>query len=691
MSLLAPLFLIGLGLLALPIWLHRLQTDNPERETFASTMFLEATRDPVHVRRQLQHLLLLLLRLLFLALLVFAFARPAFDADSNVISGSQETMHIVVIDASASMSASAVLTAAKSKASEIVAEAGSAEAIKLYRFGTDLDEVANSADGIGSLAGAIGNIEPSPVYGDLGNMMAGLSQLDWSEPLRYQVHIISDLQKTALPDRYADLIPDLPANTQISFNAYPVGSESTSNWLIDYVREEEQGLRVGVRGLETPEQELDLSLRVNNGNSIQKSLVVSESGRANVFFPNIEYTPSMNSVEVRILNEGLAEIDNFELDNHYHLVVNRQPPEPVLLLTSNPFGAAANYLSAVLSSVQNVESAGSQRNAYSVQPQSLTDFDIRTLSRYSWLIIDDIGAIDSNLAEAIKAYVEEGGALIAGAGDQTTGLEALPVFGQSLLPQGLETAGQFLVVSHLDRSHQILNGLEGWPELRLSRFVDIEASAVDQVLVSLDNGAPLLVEQKIGRGKQLLLTSAFDNQWNNLPVKPLYVSFMSRVAGYLSGAGGLNFQHIGGNSFSFGEELGGSGQLIDPAGKAVLSLGNTNRSTVHQLNKLGFYQAITASREALVAVNLHPSESDLKQMDEAEIERWLAVLADQGVAQSTLKTELSEAGTAQVEVKQNEIWFALLCLAALLLVCESVFANFQINRKSMQRAQNAAV
>ena len=40
MGLFAPLFLLGLALIALPLWLHRLKTETPDRQAFASSMFL---------------------------------------------------------------------------------------------------------------------------------------------------------------------------------------------------------------------------------------------------------------------------------------------------------------------------------------------------------------------------------------------------------------------------------------------------------------------------------------------------------------------------------------------------------------------------------------------------------------------------------------------------------------------------
>ena len=39
MTLLAPLFLLGLLAIGVPIWLHRLSSENPNRQPFSSVMF----------------------------------------------------------------------------------------------------------------------------------------------------------------------------------------------------------------------------------------------------------------------------------------------------------------------------------------------------------------------------------------------------------------------------------------------------------------------------------------------------------------------------------------------------------------------------------------------------------------------------------------------------------------------------
>ena len=76
MSFLAPLFLAGLAALAIPVVIHLVQRDSREPVRFPSLMFLSRIPHQTTRRRRVRHPLLLALRLLALALIVAAFARP---------------------------------------------------------------------------------------------------------------------------------------------------------------------------------------------------------------------------------------------------------------------------------------------------------------------------------------------------------------------------------------------------------------------------------------------------------------------------------------------------------------------------------------------------------------------------------------------------------------------------------------
>ena len=120
MTLIGPLFLLGLLGIGLPIWLHRLETQVTERELFATTMFLEPAKKRIHVQKKLKYLLLMALRILFFVLLVLAFARPVLFAPPEAQITEDTTHHVIVVDTSFSMQSEELFARATDRARNII-------------------------------------------------------------------------------------------------------------------------------------------------------------------------------------------------------------------------------------------------------------------------------------------------------------------------------------------------------------------------------------------------------------------------------------------------------------------------------------------------------------------------------------------------------------------------------------------
>ena len=104
MSVLAPLCLIGLTAIALPLAFHLIRRSPRDDMQFSSLMFLKRSPPKVTRRSRLDQLLLLLLRGLALALLAFAFARPFLRQEATATSEVVDAQRVaILIDVSASM------------------------------------------------------------------------------------------------------------------------------------------------------------------------------------------------------------------------------------------------------------------------------------------------------------------------------------------------------------------------------------------------------------------------------------------------------------------------------------------------------------------------------------------------------------------------------------------------------------
>ena len=114
MGFLAPWFLAGAALVALPLYLHLLRKHTTTPNPFASRMFLEPRTQSSIRHRRLRYLALLALRIALLLLLALAFANPYLN--HAAAGGGGDKLLLLLIDNSFSMRAGSRLADAKREA-----------------------------------------------------------------------------------------------------------------------------------------------------------------------------------------------------------------------------------------------------------------------------------------------------------------------------------------------------------------------------------------------------------------------------------------------------------------------------------------------------------------------------------------------------------------------------------------------
>src|ERR1043165_2890977 len=97
--------LAGLGALAIPVLIHLLLKRKKQRLRFSTLQFFRRHDEHSSQRRKLRNLLLLAVRLLLLAVLVLAFARPYLPDIQPNGTRQQRPLAVLVVDRSASRAA----------------------------------------------------------------------------------------------------------------------------------------------------------------------------------------------------------------------------------------------------------------------------------------------------------------------------------------------------------------------------------------------------------------------------------------------------------------------------------------------------------------------------------------------------------------------------------------------------------
>jgi hypothetical protein len=649
MSFLAPLFLLGIVAITLPFWLHRLQTQSSDRKPFSSAMLLETTEQQIHVRKKLKYLLLLALRVALLLLLAVVFAKPLWTDPDTLPAPTPEGTHLILIDTSASMRRSGVFTQAVAQARRAIEAAPGGALLQVLSADSAVrSEGALTADR-GTANASLAGLQPGAMRLDYGDAIAAVNRLAENLPHPVTLHFVSDFQDSGMPVRFADLV----SASVTALVPYVVGSGDPVNLSIETIRETAGGIDVSVSSSGEFERAatIDLSL---NGASIAEHGIISD-GQTIVQFDVLPTEDGDNRLVVTLDSD-----DDLQVDDQRFYVLENVPPAPIPLITFNRDGLPVTYLSAALQSDPD--------NAWRVEPMVIGEFDSRTLSRHPWIVIDDIGTIGVELETALADYVTNGGNLLAFAGMRTATSTRIPISGNSIHPASVGAqADRFLAIGQIDTGHPVLSTTEGWYSVNVSQTVPIDADNEDQVLIRLENDEPFLIERKLGRGRLLLVAGGLENQWNDLPIRPVFVSFVIEAARYLSGADRLSRAFTAGATLPLSLTGGTSGQVIDPDGNNVLSLADTTRAQQIELDKPGFYEVYTAQGSYLVAVNADQRESRLQVVDDETLQRWVAAMGGQA--------DGAAAASFEIEPEPIELWPVLLLILALVLIAESLLGN----------------
>ena len=660
---LAPAFLAGLLALGLPLWLHRFAKQTQEKQRFASLMLIEAGDTRRSRAHELRYWLLLALRLLLLALLVLAFAGPLWRLAADPADPRGTTLHVVVVDASLSMQAEGRWSRAREAAQGIIdALSGNDRAMLVaadHRLRILQDPVFPGQRA--QLTAALAGLQPGTSRLDYGLVVGGASGWAPAPGERLRVHLVTDLQQSGGPVRFADLQP--PPGVQVEL--VDVGADVPDNLFIASVGPAERtpdAVTVRIDGAVTSgELARDLLLEIDG----------IERGRRTLRGPAA--LPRTELFEVGVLGEGehrvtarLAPGDGLPADDAFHGLLRQVAPR-VLLVAATASGNDTVYLRSALQAVANP--------AFRIETSTPVAAATRNLGDFAVVLVSDAGVLTPAATAALEKYANAGGAVLMTLGARSQRLERVPLGGQPLATgrrraQGAEAAR----VGAVDEAHPVLREGAGWRSVRFFRHVPVEPRDGDAVLLRFENGSPLLIERRVGQGRLLLLASPLDREWNDLGIQPLFVRFVSEAAGYLAGNPGATRAATVGSTASV--NLGGraGAQVFDPQGRRALMLDGTAGELRLAPDQPGFYELRGGGRSEWLAVNPDPRESRLARLPDEAIARWRALRPQQEVPVGAQPA----AAPARETERLAPVWFWLLMAAAVLAFLEPLVANYHL-------------
>jgi len=655
MTLLAPLFFAGLLAVALPLWLHRLSAENPNKRLFSSSMFLEAGEPRRVLAKKLQYLLLLALRIAVLMLLVLAFVQPALWRPPQAAGGDGAELHVIVLDSSASMAAGNRWDRARNAATDIVADLAPEDRAQLIAAGRVTELVTAPTVDRAVVRQGIASVEPGVFHLNFGQLMRALDGVLRGAELPVVLHLVTDAQQTGLPTRFAELAPRDSVELQvhaISASESNAAIESLAGSALD------GELTAAVRNFGDRTLEKTLRLERNGEVVEEKTLELPPGALVQTSFDALTLAAGPNRVRAM-----LTPADDLPQDDVRMVALKRPEPRPVLLIPGDLRAQGTLFVETAMETLEAL--------ALDTVTTTAADLGDQMLEEYEFVVAADLGALGAGEIERLTSYVESGGALLAALGPRSTAQSEVPITGQLFEP-GAAVGGSdaYVSIGTLDVSHPALRGLDTLRAAKFFRYAAIVPAAQDYVLMSFENGAPLMLERNLGNGRVLLFTSSLDKEWNDLPVQPVFVPFIAGIANHLLGGAGFSNEAALGSTLALRAMGLAGGQIFDPNGNAVLGLGGGTDDVL--LDRIGFYELVGGGSTEVVAVNFDTRESDLRAVDAATLERW------QGLGQRSETVAAGAAPAGSEEVAPAPLGYWVLFLALLALGMESWVGNWHL-------------
>jgi hypothetical protein len=640
-----PLFLFGLAAASLPVLIHLLNRRRLKRIRFPAVRFILLSQKRISRSYRLRHWLLLALRTLAVICLALLLANPIFQTGAGLFAGSGPVSLVVILDNSLSMTWSGDgngFKQAKEAASLLIANLSDGDRAAViptningkeaFRLKAQKDvlqkEIAGSeiADGTADLPAAL-----SKAY-ELLNQPAG----------QKEIRIVTDMALTGW-DQFS--VASLKqADPSIPLKIIRIGrKQQPLNGAVKEIRLGGQGVGVNLPlqieatvanfgGMEI--KDLLVQLSIDGQSKEQKLTTLPAKGETSVTFQTRIGQPGAHTGQITLKKEGFAG------NSVAHFALDAQDKLRILLVDGDPQTSLVQSETFFLTRALNP--AGERDSSLFLPTVVLPDgLNAANLDNYQVVILSNLATLADGFVTKLQNYLRQGGGLLIFAGDKFSAESYNQKLAQALPAQlrdtktGPESGGE--KIDKIDLNHPALQNLADsilQESLKTVRVWGYQRAA-GKPLIALANGDPLLLEQKVGAGKVMLMTTSADRDWSDLPVKTVFLPLIQSLTQYLAGGkrGNLDAGIAVGakKELSFPASFVGRNLRVTKPDKqnvevAIVGAKERATATVEENDKAGIYRlALPAGGDKdsgapqLYAVNAPFMESRLDEISAAEL------------------------------------------------------------------------
>ncbi len=537
----SPAVLFALVAASVPLIIHLLLRRRARVVPLDSLMVLVLSEGVAAVRLRWAHRALIALRMLLIALIVVAFARPYVLRPVEPGLAAEQPISLgLVLDNSLSMRATwggeTSWRRAQKRARRILEGLPPESEVFVALAGrpATLHPAGGPGWDAGFAARFVSRLDASQRSTDLAEAVRLASEAVRRSPHRdKRVVIVSDFADPTIPDLeggsravewvYASVGPEGPLRnaTLASAAAFPAPDVSPGH------------VRVQVSLRNDGPEAIEPLVTVRLGLHTAARKLACESGATCEQEFLLLADPGVLWGEVRLPPDDLND------DNVRFFALEARDRNAVLLVNGAP--RRRQDLDEAFFLERALRLRAADHPGFSVQTLAPAQVSALHLSTAVVVALLNVAELPEAAVEALSKFVEGGGGLLVTAGDNATGGAWQTALG-GLLPGRVRDAVDLgdARARWMDPDHPLAVPGKGILSARVNQVAVLEPGwpRKTKVLAEVAGGLPLLVERVVGRGVVLVWLATVDRDWTDFPLRPGFPPFMRAVFAYLSRASG---------------------------------------------------------------------------------------------------------------------------------------------------------
>ena len=665
MNFLYPNMLWCLFALAIPIIIHLFNFRRHKIVYFSNTATLKTIERENAKTKKLKYIIALIMRMLFIAGLVFAFAYP-YNSEQKLKTDDTDNLVAVYIDNSMSMhsqsSEVSLIEDARTSARALVSNISPSQRFVLLTNSRQLDnEYPMNQDEMLMSIDAM-QTEASPLT--FNNLYENLQMIMKRNGFKSaSLFMYSDFQDNMM------IMEGLVADSAIQLVAMPLASDYQQNIYIDTVWLSSPILQKGLAN------EINVRIVNESAKNINGLPVNFEIDSKSVAFNTIDIPANgKNDIAMQfVLNESgektaAVSINDYPItfDDTYNFVLSVRPIIKIVELSTNNGDLA-------------IKTLFENDSLFDYHVMSPYRIDQQYLADCQMVIVDGDANLNETMWQTIRDFAQNGGSVVLFPSEASENSKVSELSNDTLSISTIASQHDFFDDIFVSIPHNA-----DLPKVYKHVQIDRKYFSNTLTLIFLQNGTSFFTLSKIGSGNIFSFASQLGKDWTNFAENSLFVPIMYKIAmlggqmGRLSYTLGVDKDIVINDLTAFSE---GDIRIRDEQGNfemiPMVEMRN-NRALVRLYDELpgaGFY-TINKGDEIIetTAWNDSRKESKMKFLDREEVDK---LLKDNGLnVYSVLKADEIHSDIMETMIRRSMMWKSFIILSLITMLIEILVLRF---------------